>query len=458
MVRFIYSTEMGATSRDPSQVKDGEVQAAAALQRAQARGRVVELVKGESWPREWGISYVPLQLVAERASGSRDDVTSALRGELKGLIHTVQARGAKTRVTHMVPMAIVPVEPPRPTNEQIDTLGGAAAATSLLPAMTESDEGPRRSGRRTTASTDRSITSPIRLDANDVRVALLNLGLRIYNGSMALNVLTTEWIDSWDVAEFYNRERSFMKDSVLWKFEVLKGATNNGTFPKDEVVQFEIQRQLFAFCQAWRFCIFVLTGIVALKGVQLSVQRIMNKSGFVQGRDALLRAGHASERAYFLMVTSALTADPTNPTNPGKVCTDNYQQGNHSRSATQGNTRVARMAVGTDSMWHPWFNGPPVGKDPFLLDLDADGNIVGHVFDPRVDRALALRILVDVPERMLTRAVGDADVAFEVRDEERAPPKKRPRKGEGRVRLVAERDLVLKAIVINLLRRQFRRL
>ena len=58
MVRFICSTEMGATSRDPSQVKDDEVQAPAALQRAQARGRVVELVKGGFWPREWGISYV----------------------------------------------------------------------------------------------------------------------------------------------------------------------------------------------------------------------------------------------------------------------------------------------------------------------------------------------------------------------------------------------------------------
>ena len=52
MVRFICSTEMGATSRDPSQVEDDEVLAAAALQRAQARGRVVELVKGGSWPRE----------------------------------------------------------------------------------------------------------------------------------------------------------------------------------------------------------------------------------------------------------------------------------------------------------------------------------------------------------------------------------------------------------------------
>ena len=100
MVRFICSTEMGATSRDPSQVEDGEVLAAAALQRAQARRRVVELVKRGSWPMEWGISYVPLQLVAERASGSRDDVISALRGELKGLIHTVQARGATARVTH----------------------------------------------------------------------------------------------------------------------------------------------------------------------------------------------------------------------------------------------------------------------------------------------------------------------------------------------------------------------
>ena len=52
---------------------------------------------------------MPLQFVAERASGSRDDVISALRGELKGLIHTVQARGAKARVTHMVPMAIADV-------------------------------------------------------------------------------------------------------------------------------------------------------------------------------------------------------------------------------------------------------------------------------------------------------------------------------------------------------------
>ena len=52
MVRFICSAEMGATSRDPSQVEDDEVLAAAALQRAQARGRVVELVKGGSWPRE----------------------------------------------------------------------------------------------------------------------------------------------------------------------------------------------------------------------------------------------------------------------------------------------------------------------------------------------------------------------------------------------------------------------
>ena len=69
MVRFqvimIYSTEMGATSRDPSQVEDGEVRALAALQRAQARGRVVELVKGGSWPKEWGVSYVPLQFKLE---------------------------------------------------------------------------------------------------------------------------------------------------------------------------------------------------------------------------------------------------------------------------------------------------------------------------------------------------------------------------------------------------------
>ena len=111
------------------------MQAAAALQRAQARGRVVELVKGESWPREWGNSYVPLQLVAERASGSRDDVISALRGELKGLIHTVQARGATARVTHMVPMAIADVrvapetfffDSARGTRRQIRWPGGAA--------------------------------------------------------------------------------------------------------------------------------------------------------------------------------------------------------------------------------------------------------------------------------------------------------------------------------------------
>ena len=59
---------MGATSRDPSesQVEDDDVQAPAASQRAQARGRVVELAKGGSWPREWGVSYVPLQLGAHR--------------------------------------------------------------------------------------------------------------------------------------------------------------------------------------------------------------------------------------------------------------------------------------------------------------------------------------------------------------------------------------------------------
>ena len=102
---------------------------------------------------------------------------------------------------------------------------------------------------------------------------------------------------------------------------------------------------------------------------------------------------------------------------------------------------------------------PAVAEAALAARYRALASLLGGVFTEEQYVAIVRnRILVDVQERMLTRAVGDADVAFEVRDEERAPPKKRPRKGEGRVRLVAERDLVLKAIVINLLRRQFRRL
>ena len=60
---------------------------------------------------------------SERADITREHIAGMLQGAFKHRVHTVQAVGVSSGMTHMALRACCPTEPPRPRKEQRHTLG-----------------------------------------------------------------------------------------------------------------------------------------------------------------------------------------------------------------------------------------------------------------------------------------------------------------------------------------------
>ena len=91
---------------------------------------VLTLATDEKWPEEWRYCYVDFERVAaranedsERADITREHIAGMLQGAFKHRVHTVQAVGVSSGMTHMALRACCPTEPPRPPKEQRHTLG-----------------------------------------------------------------------------------------------------------------------------------------------------------------------------------------------------------------------------------------------------------------------------------------------------------------------------------------------
>ena len=93
-------------------------------------------------------------MVVARVMATQADVTAALSGGRRDKVHTVQAAGANSPCTHVVPVYRCPIEPPRPTREQwlAGELGDAGPDADVLNEEAPQADAGRRSSRRRKAS------------------------------------------------------------------------------------------------------------------------------------------------------------------------------------------------------------------------------------------------------------------------------------------------------------------
>ena len=307
------------------------------------------ILQPQSWPTEWAPRFTPLHMVAARALVPRDVVTAALRGQLRAWVRTVQAVGSKDRCTHVVPLAVCPVEPPRPREAQ--SLGDAAPDGSSASAA---DGGGRPRRRPSVAPTP--FTSPTSAPPPAASGG---------SGGRKRKSPTKEVLDLRD--ELAEARAALKESRRTWRCEARQHAASLAAARGD------------------------------LADARAEVQRAGEALDASSAAATAAVLEHASLRYFFVRLATSLRERPTCP---GRFILDNYQQKN-CHGASVGDARRARVVAGTNGLFLQYTNPPPLGEEVFLRPLDAQGRPVGHVFNSTVDRAAALELLEPEPLRLL---------------------------------------------------------
>jgi hypothetical protein len=243
------------------------------------------------------------------------------------------------------------------------------------------------------------------------RAETARLGHEIYGGS-SFSVVTNAALDAQPVGTTYDRHRRLCRGSWLWGWNKSRMTNSAGTAPRDCDVQTEMEAKLYGLNAVFRWPQRVLTALVQIKGINHVVQRILSVRGVMQQRSAGNAAQRRAEQTFLPRVAAHLTCKPTNPC---KLASDNFQQGNKGAFAALGDAHQALFHAGTDGIATHLGNAPRSGTDPFLLPAGATAwsqQIDVAYLEGRLTDAIGMPLLLDA----LSCEVGDASLAYAVEE------------------------------------------